>query len=92
MERDLKRRKAFAANEAKRQLLRAEIRKSTTMTDRMMAVAALDECRGPSVRIGNRCTYTGRSKGVYKSWRMSRIIFREKALAGQLPGVQKASW
>jgi small subunit ribosomal protein S14 len=42
-------------------------------------------------RVTNRCSYTGRGKGKIKDWRMSRIQFREKALDGVLPGVQKAS-
>lgn len=45
-----------------------------------------------SVRIKNYCVTSGRSKGVYYSFRLSRIKFRELALAGLLPGVRKASW
>jgi small subunit ribosomal protein S14 len=44
------------------------------------------------VRIRNRCLLTGRSRGVYREFGLSRIAFRELALAGQLPGVIKASW
>ncbi|MBY0264438.1 MAG: 30S ribosomal protein S14, partial [Holosporales bacterium] len=40
----------------------------------------------------NRCLLTGRSRGVYRDFQLSRIAFRELALAGQLPGVIKASW
>ena len=45
-----------------------------------------------SVRIKNYCVVSGRSKGVYKYFRLSRIKFRELALNGLLPGVIKASW
>jgi ribosomal protein S14 len=44
------------------------------------------------VRIKNRCIITGRSRAVYKDFRLSRFIFRELALNGNLPGVKKASW
>ncbi len=43
-------------------------------------------------KIRNRCILTGRSRGVYKMFRLSRIKFRELASQGMLPGVQKASW
>ena len=43
-------------------------------------------------RVNNRCIYTGRSKAVYKMFRLSRIKFRELASQGLLPGVEKASW
>lgn len=39
-----------------------------------------------------RCAVTGRSKGVYRKFRLSRMKFREMALDGLLPGVVKASW
>lgn len=44
------------------------------------------------VRLRNRCQLTGRSRGVYKKFNLSRIKFRELAHQGLLPGVGKASW
>jgi len=44
------------------------------------------------VRLRNRCQLTGRSRGVYKKFNLSRIKFRELAHQGLLPGVAKASW
>lgn len=44
------------------------------------------------VRMRNRCLLTGRSRGVYKKFGLSRIKFRELAHQGALPGVSKASW
>jgi ribosomal protein S14 len=44
------------------------------------------------VRIRNRCIITGRPRGVYKNYRLSRIIFREYAQIGLLPGIRKSSW
>nr|AKI85093.1 ribosomal protein S14 [Geranium maderense] len=43
-------------------------------------------------RIRNRCIFSGRPRGVYRKFRMSRIIFRELASNGELLGVTKASW
>ena len=42
-------------------------------------------------KITNRCVITNRSKSVYKQFKMSRIVFRDLALKGQLVGVRKAS-
>ncbi|XP_047085938.1 succinate dehydrogenase [ubiquinone] iron-sulfur subunit 1, mitochondrial isoform X1 [Lolium rigidum] len=43
-------------------------------------------------RLRNRCIFTGRSRGVYKKFRMSRIVFRTLANKGEINGVKKASW
>ncbi len=47
---------------------------------------------GAAVRVRNRCQLTGRSRGVYKKFMVSRIVFREMAHKGLLPGVTKSSW
>ena len=39
-----------------------------------------------------RCQITGRSRGVYRKFGISRIMLRELALAGMIPGMKKASW
>ena len=44
------------------------------------------------VRLRNRCDITGRPRGYYRKFRMSRIALRELASAGQIPGVVKSSW
>lgn len=44
------------------------------------------------VRLKNRCQLTGRPKGYMRFFGISRVIFREMALAGKIPGVKKASW
>ena len=45
-----------------------------------------------STRKQNRCEITGRSRGVYRKFRVSRIVLRELALKGMVPGMRKASW
>ncbi len=44
------------------------------------------------VRIRNRCEISGRPRGNYRKFKMSRIALRELALAGQIPGMVKSSW
>lgn len=44
------------------------------------------------IRMHNRCKLTGRPKGYIRQFGLSRINFREMAMAGLLPGVKKASW
>lgn len=43
-------------------------------------------------KVNNYCVISGRSKSVYKDFRLSRIKFRELARSGQLYGVTKSSW
>jgi len=44
------------------------------------------------IRLRNRCQITGRSRGYLRKFKVSRLVFREMALAGLIPGVTKASW
>ena len=44
------------------------------------------------IRVRNRCNVTGRPRGVYRKFGLSRITFRELASKGLIPGVTKASW
>jgi small subunit ribosomal protein S14 len=44
------------------------------------------------VRLHNRCGLTGRPRGYMRQFGISRVTFREMALAGKIPGVTKASW
>ena len=43
-------------------------------------------------RIRNRCEITGRSRGVYRKLKISRIALRELASKGRIPGMSKSSW
>lgn len=44
------------------------------------------------VRVRNRCDLTGRPRGFYRKFRLSRIALRELASSGQIPGMVKSSW
>ena len=52
----------------------------------------MNEKRKFSTRNRNRCQLTGRSRGVYRKFGISRIMLRELALQGMIPGMRKASW
>jgi small subunit ribosomal protein S14 len=44
------------------------------------------------VRLRNRCKLTGRTRGYYRKFAISRLCFREMASNGLIPGVTKSSW
>jgi small subunit ribosomal protein S14 len=44
------------------------------------------------VRLVNRCSLSGRRRGFIRKYGVSRLTFREAAMAGLIPGVIKASW
>ncbi|MBW7840749.1 MAG: 30S ribosomal protein S14 [Chitinophagaceae bacterium] len=45
-----------------------------------------------TVRLKNRCQLTGRPRGYIRHFGICRVVFREMALDGKIPGVKKASW
>ncbi len=80
---------------ARRLELKATIKNpATSAEDRALALAKLAKLpRDASpIRVVNRCQVTGRPRGNLRKFGLSRIQFREKALAGELTGVVKASW
>ncbi|MDA0938762.1 MAG: 30S ribosomal protein S14 [Proteobacteria bacterium] len=68
--------------------------KSLTIEERFKAQIKLSKMRkdGSSVRICGRCEITGRKRGYYRFFGLSRICLRSMASTGDLPGVKKASW
>ncbi|MCB0537523.1 MAG: 30S ribosomal protein S14 [Bacteroidetes bacterium] len=48
--------------------------------------------KGYSSRVRDLCIYSGRSRFLIKTFKVSRIIFKSLASHGKLPGVRKASW
>ncbi|ROW10515.1 hypothetical protein VMCG_01971 [Cytospora schulzeri] len=93
--RDHTKRKVFEQFEAERQALRYIIR-NTTLAPRVRAEAQLQltqmHCYTNPTQIRNRCLLGGKGRGIFRDFKMSRYNFRLQALAGALPGVQKASW
>ena len=74
--------KAIAADEARPQEERFIAR---------LKLAELPRNSSPT-RVRNRCQLTGRPRGNYRKFKMSRISFRELASSGKIPGVVKSSW
>jgi small subunit ribosomal protein S14 len=56
--------------------------------------AALDALpkNSSAVRLKNRCQMTGRPRGFIRHFGISRVVFRDMALNGKIPGIKKASW
>jgi small subunit ribosomal protein S14 len=93
--RDLKRRVTVEKFAVKRAELKAVI-SNVKLSDEERAVAreklqALPRNSSP-VRLRNRCSLTGRSRGVFSKFGLGRIKLREYAMRGEVPGVVKASW
>ena len=79
----------------KRKLLKSKVMdKSLSLEDRIMFQNKLNELPRNSspIRHRNRCELTGRSRGVYRKFGLSRIKLRELSMTGDLPGVVKSSW
>ncbi|OJT16868.1 30S ribosomal protein S14 [Archangium sp. Cb G35] len=89
------RRKALVRKYAERRAaLKEAIRTAATFEERMRAQTALGKLPRDSNpnRVTNRCALTGRPRGYLRRFGLSRIAFREKALAGHITGVTKSSW
>jgi small subunit ribosomal protein S14 len=69
----------------------ADVRRKLKKEKNYAALAKLPRDSSPT-RSHNRCLLTGRSRGVLRKFKVSRIMLRELALAGQIPGLKKASW
>lgn len=85
---------SMKARERKRQALvekYAEKRKALKEAGDWDALQKLP-LNSSKVRLHNRCNLTGRPKGYIRQFGISRVTFREMALAGKIPGIKKASW
>ena len=86
--------KAWIAKQKKREekVARfAELRRKLKKEKNYAALSNLPRDASPT-RSHNRCQLTGRSKGTLRKFKISRIMLRELALAGKIPGLKKASW
>ncbi len=95
IEKNNRRRRMSVQKKATRLALKAIIRdKDTSMEERFTAVMKLAEMprNSSKVRIHNRCELSGRPRGYYRKFKLSRIALRELASDGQIPGVIKSSW
>jgi small subunit ribosomal protein S14 len=96
--RERKREKLVARYAKKREELTKVLKSTSTSEDvqaaKWDAMMALQKMPANSskVRVHNRCGLTGRPRGYMRKFGISRVTFREMALAGKIPGVKKASW
>lgn len=69
----------------------AERRRAMKEAGDYAGLARLPRNASPT-RLRNLCALTGRSRAVYRKFKISRIKLRELALEGKVPGMRKASW
>lgn len=69
----------------------AEKRKELKAKGDYIGLQKLPRNSSPS-RVRNRCTLTGRGRGVYSKFGLCRNVFRQLSLEGKIPGIRKASW
>lgn len=95
VEKDKRRRKLVKSTEGRRQRLKAIAKdRDLSPEERFEAYLKLAELprNGSKVRIRNRCVVSGRPRGYYRKFALSRVALRELASNGLVPGVTKSSW
>ena len=78
----------------RRELRRQVINESLSPQERMTAGIKLQKLpkSASRCRVVNRCRITGRARGNFRKFGLSRLMFRELAHKGLIPGVTKSSW
>ncbi|WP_423821633.1 30S ribosomal protein S14 [Salinisphaera sp. SPP-AMP-43] len=93
--RDEKRKKIVAKYAAKREAIKARMNDAEATPEERYAAAlelqALPRDASPT-RVTRRCRATGRPKGVYRKFGLSRNKLREAAMRGEVPGLVLSSW
>ena len=95
IQKNLNRRYIVKKFNEKRQSLKKQImKKNLSIEERFKIQSKLNELPRDSskIRVRNRCKLTGRTRGVYRKFGLSRIKIRELSMSGALPGVVKSSW
>ncbi|MQX37236.1 30S ribosomal protein S14 [Roseospira navarrensis] len=95
VERNKKRERMVKAKAATRAELKAIIKnRDVSPEERIQAVMKLSKMprNSSKVRIMNRCDLTGRPHSVYRKFRLGRVVLRDLASQGQIPGMVKSSW
>ena len=94
IERERKRIQLEKKYSLKRKELLTQYRLSNNFTSKMELHSKIQQIPRNSAknRIRNRCWKTGRPRGVFRNFGLSRHAFREMAHQGLLPGVTKSSW
>ena len=95
IQKNLNRRNMVKKFSKRRQSLKKQImKKNLSIEERFKIQSKLNELPRDSskIRVRNRCKLTGRTRGVYRKFGLSRIKIRELSMSGALPGVVKSSW
>lgn len=95
VEKNKSRRKLVQRHAAKRAAIKAMATdRSLPPEERFQAYLKLAEMPRNSAknRIRNRCELSGRPRGYYRKFKLSRIALRDLASIGQIPGMVKSSW
>ena len=95
MEKNKRRARMVARDEAKRAALKAIIKdRQRPLEERFAAQIKLSKLprNGAATRLRNRCELTGRPRGYYRKLKISRIALRELGSRGEIPGLVKSSW
>ncbi len=94
IEREKKREKLVAKYAQKRADLKEQFSAATSQAEKLEIHRKIQQLprNSAKVRVRNRCWATGRPRGVYRDFGLSRHCIREMAHAGLLPGVVKSSW
>ena len=93
IKRDLRLRKKFAVTEERYRALRSIYFNAYLDENvREMARIELASLGGLRTKIKNRCVITGRSRGILRKFKVSRLTFKELSSRGELMGVRKSSW
>lgn len=94
IQREIKRENLIAKYRTKRKNIVLELKVNSAYQDKILSLKkmeALPRNSAPS-RHRNRCWVTGRSRGFYKDFGLSRHVLREMAHEGLIPGLTKSSW
>ena len=95
IEKNKNRANKVALHASKRARLKAIVNdRELPIEERFRAGLKLNEMprNGAKIRLRNRCQVSGRPRGYYRKFKMSRIALRELASAGHVPGMVKSSW
>jgi small subunit ribosomal protein S14 len=95
IQKNLNRKKIVSKYDNRRKKLKKKImEKNLSMEERFKIQSKLNDLPRDSanIRVRNRCELTGRTRGVYRKFGLSRIKLRELTMSGYLPGVVKSSW
>ena len=95
IQKNLFRKKLIKKFKSKRELLKSKIKdKNISLEERISLQNKLNDLprNSSSIRHRNRCEITGRPRGNYRKFGLSRIKLRELSMTGDLPGVVKSSW